>query len=206
MKSRFLKNIKNIFADHTGFTLVEITVAMIISSICLIAVGGILISSLNFAGAAQKNASEKRIGTALSDFVKTQTEMGESLTSFSGDTATLILEDKQRLIYIGDDAGSPANKGYLWYQSDLTTGGAINIFPESFYDGMLVSVDLSQTQNSTTGVVVVKETVHLYRDDEDAYTTNHTFQLINRDKQATWEGNTASVGATDGFCFIVNAA
>jgi prepilin-type N-terminal cleavage/methylation domain-containing protein len=89
---------------------------------------------------------------------------------------------KRNLIfYVGNASGVPAQKGYLFFKRADDPGSPINVFGKAFYEGRLMSIDVSVTQDPVTSRIVVTETITLWEGERKAHATNNSFELVNFD-------------------------
>jgi hypothetical protein len=119
--------------------------------------------------------------------------------------ATLV--DDELILYVGDDSGALAKKGYIWFARGNGANPPVMLFPKTFYGDRVVSMDFKQTRDSLAddGMIVVAETVHMYENEgtSKGRSATHTFQLINRDMQVDVVDETQKIGATDEYCLVI---
>jgi prepilin-type N-terminal cleavage/methylation domain-containing protein len=202
-------------SNTKGFTLVELIVAMVVSVILVAAAGGILITSMNLLAHEERSDNLKMISTTVAGFLEAQTHFAaeiyptkteptakptktsyaiptadEWLTSVKGaDSPAAARESsykKNALFYVGDIAGNPASKGYLFYKRAGDAGDAVNVFGQGFYNNLLMTLDVTEVRNAATGAIVVTQTIRLYDSDNNEVRADaSSFDLVNTVTQSS---------------------
>ncbi|MDR3316298.1 MAG: prepilin-type N-terminal cleavage/methylation domain-containing protein [Coriobacteriales bacterium] len=166
-----------------GFTLVELIVAMLISVIVFGAAAAILISSLSLSANVTQDATYERVADAALDFVEERATFATAVTSSEAEDLAsfeaLLAVTEDPLLYIGDENGLPAERGWIYYRRAESSATPQNIFGESFYQGGSMSVSIIETK-LTNRKPAETITVILYdRESHQVAQRTRTVYLIN---------------------------
>jgi prepilin-type N-terminal cleavage/methylation domain-containing protein len=183
LTSRIRNSRPRIPSGNKGFTLVELIVAMLISSIVFAAAGVILISSLNISANTTQNATYERVADSVLSFVEERITFTSAVTSSKVDDPTsfqsLLTVTKDPLLYVGDENGEPAERGWIYYRRDGSTVAPQNIFGESFYQGGSVSLSIVETSLANRKPAEAITIILYDRDGHQVAQRTHTVYLIN---------------------------
>lgn len=164
----------------SGFTLVEMIIAIAIACIVLGVTLTILITSMNLSSKLVSDSQDQQTLSACFDYVESQLryagEVSDPPTGFANAVA-----GQDALLYVGDASGQPAQRGYLYHRRTGAPAGqaALNAFGTDFYSGRVIalSVEVAAKPGSRPAATV---TLTLY----DAYgtmtaTQSRSLPLIN---------------------------
>ncbi|GHT79442.1 hypothetical protein FACS1894104_4140 [Actinomycetota bacterium] len=127
--------------SKSGFTLVEIVVTLLIAAIVIAAAGSILITSMNLSAKTTKTVQNSEMLEALADFSQSNLRNASEIKALNGGAVMPSVTDMSGLLYVGDEAGVPAQRGYLYFKRTGDASSAINAFGVAFYSGGKVSLD-----------------------------------------------------------------
>jgi prepilin-type N-terminal cleavage/methylation domain-containing protein len=184
--------------NKKGFTLVEMIVTLSIALIVIGVAAGILLSSLSLFAHEEKNVSTKQVIQEISEYLNEQTKYAMIIDPIASTTVPSSGTYPQRsyeeyfeyagdsdpfanntLLYVGDENGIPAQKGFLYYKRAGDTGAAINAFGVQFYGSLKMELDVSEIRNPSTDTIVVTQTIRLFDGEVEVRTATNTFQLVN---------------------------
>ncbi|MDR0852716.1 MAG: type II secretion system GspH family protein [Clostridiales Family XIII bacterium] len=169
---------RNCLRNKKGFTLVEIIVTLVIAGICIAVAGGILISSTNLVANIQIKDKAKQVAVTAAAFLNEETKFAAEITPVPY-SASVSLDPDDAVFYIGNEAGVPANRGYLFFRRVGDAADPVNIFGVNYYQNMKMSLDVSAVRNSANDTIVVTETISLFFNDNLIRTDVNTFALVN---------------------------
>jgi prepilin-type N-terminal cleavage/methylation domain-containing protein len=200
--------------SKAGFTLVELVVALLIAVIVIAAAGGILITSMNLSAKTTKNVQDTEVLEALADFSRNSLRNASEIQALNGGAAMPSVTDMSGLLYVGDETGAPAQRGYLYVKRAGDTSSAINAFGVAFYNGGVVSLDYTVEVSSggsggsggsapKRGIVLV---LHLYdASGAEVRTATRSFFALNiMDDVSQPTTNIELIGATQTPPYYLN--
>lgn len=122
--------------SRKGMSLVEIVIALVISTILISAVSALLISGTNLFSHTANRDLDQNIAASMLDSIKKQLRYADSISVIAPNNLQTTLNGKHTVLYVGDENGVPAAQGYLWMKrAGDAPGSSINLFGGEFYHG-----------------------------------------------------------------------
>jgi prepilin-type N-terminal cleavage/methylation domain-containing protein len=134
---------------QAGFTLVELIVAFSVGLIVIAITTALLISGTNMAQHTTQRALDEQILDGVFSFAEKRLRFASSVEERTKDELATAKEQVGGLLYIGNAAGSTAEKGMLFFRhtTDANAGVApSNVMGEAYYMDNTISLDAKVIQ------------------------------------------------------------
>jgi len=139
------------FPNSGGFTLVELIVALAIAAILMTLSISILSTAMNVSAKVTSDATNGKVSDLVLDFCEERLVYARYIRVFAAPAASdleqlLLNHPNQAILYIGDETGAPATRGYVYYRpADAAPGDLpVNAFGQGFYQDGTVQLTLSE--------------------------------------------------------------
>lgn len=166
------KHLKN----RQGFTLIELVVVLAITSIVLVAIGGIMVFGNNIVKNTNYKFDEHTMALLLEQKIKNTVQNSTSLTIYSDSTATTLNTCKSTYnsyVYFGTNlpGGSAVNSGLV-----ISYNGSVSVFQQGRFTYYPVTVSFKETS-----AAVLHVTISIYNNANanDNYTLNTDIPINN---------------------------
>jgi prepilin-type N-terminal cleavage/methylation domain-containing protein len=171
--------LKKISSAKKGFTLAEVIVVLLISTILVGISGSFLITSTNLLGHVENSAAQKEIADMTADFVKDRLLYAQNVSIVEAETPPALPAGSEVLFVGNEDGTAIENQGYLFAQRG-DEAQPVNVFGSALYQRFQISLDFSATvaaaqgQPKTFGV-----SIYACANGQRGYSDKKTFRLVN---------------------------